>query len=73
MSDEARDKNLRGEGQEIERARIVAYLRKHELSANTNAENAETEESRTYQATIATAMKAMHEAIAGEFHWKSAL
>jgi hypothetical protein len=29
-----------------------------------------TEESRVYQATIAKAMTAMREAIAGEFHWR---
>ncbi len=60
----------RREGQRIERARIVAYLSKHEASAKAAAETVVTEESRVYQTTIAKAMTAMREAIAGEFHWR---
>jgi hypothetical protein len=60
----------RREGQRIERARIVAYLAKHEASAKAAAETVVTEESRVYQTTIAKAMTAMREAIAGEFHWR---
>jgi hypothetical protein len=60
----------RREGQRIERARIVAYLAKHEASAKAAAETVVTEESRVYQTTIAKAMTTMREAIAGEFHWR---
>ena len=60
----------RREGQRIERARIVAYLAKHEASAKAASETVQTEESRVYQTTIAKAMTAMREAIAGEFHWR---
>jgi hypothetical protein len=60
----------RREGQRIERARIVAYLAKHEASAKAAAATVLTEESRVYQTTIAKAMTAMREAIAGEFHWR---
>ena len=63
--------NSAGEGQRIERERIVAYLAKHEASSLAAAEAATTEESREYQTTIAKAMGAMRQAIAGEFHWKS--
>jgi hypothetical protein len=62
--------DARGEGQRIERERIVAYLAKHEASAKASAATVQTEESRVYQATIAKAMTAMREAIAGEFHWR---
>lgn len=60
-----------GEGQRLERERIVAYLAKHEASSLAAAEQATTDESREYQATIAKAMTAMRQAIADEFHWKS--
>ncbi len=63
----------RGEGQRIERERIVAYLSKHESNAKASAASATTDESRAYQETIAKAMTAMREAIAGEFHWKADL
>ena len=59
--------------QRRERERIVAYLAFHESSALDKARDADTEQSRTYQATIAKAMTAMREAIAGEFHWKAGL
>jgi hypothetical protein len=62
--------DARGEGQRIERERIVAYLAKHETSAKAAAATVTTEESRVYQTTIAKAMTAMREAIAGEFHWR---
>jgi len=61
------------ESRRIERARIVAYLSHHERSALARAEEAESEESRVYQTTIAKAMHAMAEAIEGEFHWKASL
>ncbi len=56
-----------------ERERIVAYLAHHERTARANADAASTDESRVYQTTIANAMKAMSEAIGGEFHWKARL
>ena len=62
--------DAREEGQRIERERIVAYLAKHEASAKAVAATVVTEESRVYQTTIAKAMTAMREAIAGEFHWR---
>ena len=62
--------DARAEGQRIERDRVVAYLAKHEASAKAAAETVTTEESRVYQTTIAKAMTAMREAIAGEFHWR---
>jgi len=62
--------DAREEGQRIERERIVAYLAKHEASAKAAAATVQTEESRVYQTTIAKAMTAMREAIAGEFHWR---
>jgi len=62
--------DARGEGQRIERERIAAYLAKHEASAKAAAATVVTEESRVYQTTIAKAMTAMREAIAGEFHWR---
>ena len=49
---------------------MVAYLAKHEASAKAAAATVVTEESRVYQTTIAKAMTAMREAIAGEFHWR---
>ncbi len=61
------------EGRRIERERIVAYLGHHEAGARAKAAAAETESSRTYQTTIANAMKAMKDAIEGEFHWKAEL
>ncbi|MFP5359025.1 MAG: hypothetical protein ACLGHM_00780 [Actinomycetes bacterium] len=61
------------EQRRVERERIVAYLAHHESGARAKAEAATTEESRTYQTTIANAMKAMGEAIGGEFHWKARL
>lgn len=57
--------DARSEGQRIERERIVAYLAKHEASAKVAAATVVTEESRVYQTTIAKAMAAMREAIAG--------
>jgi hypothetical protein len=65
--------SARAEGQAKERERIVAYLAFHEASALDKAIAATTEESRAYQSTIAKAMTAMREAIAGEFHWKAGL
>ncbi len=65
--------NQRGEGQQIERERIVAYLSKFEGNSKVAAETADTEESQIYQKTIASAMTAMRQAIAGEFHWKADL
>jgi hypothetical protein len=62
--------DAREEGQRIERERVVAYLAKHEATAKAAAETVQTEESRVYQTTIAKAMTAMREAIAGEFHWR---
>ncbi len=62
--------DARAEGQRIERDRVVAYLAKHEATAKAAAETVTTEESRVYQTTIAKAMTAMREAIAGEFHWR---
>ena len=62
--------DAREEGQRIERERVVAYLAKHEATAKAAAETVRTEESRAYQTTIAKAMTAMREAIAGEFHWR---
>lgn len=67
------DTEAREQGQRAERERIVAYLAFHERSAREKAELAQTDESRVYQSTIANAMKAMGEAIAGEFHWKASL
>ena len=67
------DTDARGEGQRVERERIVAYLAFHERSARAKAEQAQSDESRTYQSTIANAMKAMGEAIGGEFHWKASI
>ncbi|WP_296665454.1 hypothetical protein [Demequina sp.] len=55
----------------VERDRIVAYLAFHERGARAKADAATTDDSRVYQTTIANAMKAMGEAIAGEFHWKA--
>ena len=63
----------RGEGQRIERERIIAYLSTFEESSKVAAEAADTEESRIYQKTIASAMTAMRQAVAGEFHWKADL
>lgn len=70
---EAATADARGEGQRVERERIVAYLAHHEASAKAAADAATSDESRTYQSTIAKAMTAMREAIAGEFHWKADL
>ncbi len=67
------DTDARAEGQRVERDRIVAYLSFHEAGARTKADEAQTDESRAYQSTIANAMKAMREAIAGDFHWKASL
>ncbi|WP_062377856.1 hypothetical protein [Demequina pelophila] len=66
-------KELIDQGRAIERERIVAYLAHHEARARAAAAEATTEESRTYQATIANAMKAMGEAVGGEFHWRASL
>jgi hypothetical protein len=73
MTDDAAGDDARAEGQRIERERVVAYLAKHEAIAKAAIETASTDESRLYQTTIAKAMTAMREAIAGEFHWKSEL
>ncbi|WP_062464667.1 hypothetical protein [Demequina soli] len=62
-----------GDGRTVERDRIVAYLAFHERSARAKAEAADSEDSRAYQTTIANAMQAMREAIAGGFHWKADL
>ena len=67
------DTDARDEGQRVERERIVAYLAFHERSARAKADEAQTDESRVYQSTIANAMKAMGEAIGGEYHWKASL
>lgn len=67
------DTDARDQGQRAERERIVAYLAFHERTSREKADQATTEESRVYQSTIANAMKAMGEAIAGEFHWKASL
>ncbi|PKQ26109.1 MAG: hypothetical protein CVT64_06485 [Actinobacteria bacterium HGW-Actinobacteria-4] len=63
----------RAEGATRERERIVAYLAFHEASALDKASSADNDASRAYQTTIAKAMTAMREAIAGEFHWKAGL
>jgi hypothetical protein len=63
----------KADGQRIERERIVAYLAFHESSALDKANAADNDQSRLYQTTIAKAMTAMREAIAGEFHWKAGL
>ncbi|WP_062072784.1 hypothetical protein [Demequina sediminicola] len=57
-------------GQQVERERFAEYLAHFEAGSRTMAENAETEESRVYQTTIANAMGAMRRAITGEFHWQ---
>ncbi len=67
------EQEARNEGQRLERDRIVAYLAHHERSARAKAEEATTDESRVYQSTIANAMKAMVDAIGGDFHWKASL
>lgn len=67
------DTDARDEGQRAERERIVAYLAFHEAGARAKADEAQTDESRVYQSTIANAMKAMGEAIGGGFHWKASL
>lgn len=74
MSDDVHNPELKdagAAGQRLERERIVAYLAFHESSALDNAAAAQTDESRLYQTTIAKAMTAMREAIAGEFHWRA--
>ncbi|MDN4486642.1 hypothetical protein QQX10_00505 [Demequina sp. SYSU T00039] len=67
------DTDAHAAGQRAERDRIVAYLAFHEASARAKADQAESDDSRVYQSTIANAMKAMGEAIAGDFHWKAPL
>lgn len=76
MTEEENEPQLaqaRAEGATSERERIVAYLAFHEASALDKAGSATSDESRAYQSTIAKAMTAMREAIAGEFHWKAGL
>lgn len=57
-------------GQEAERARFAEYLAHFEARGRTLADEAETDESRVYQTTIANAMQAMRRAITGGFHWQ---
>lgn len=57
-------------GQEAERQRFAAYLEHYETTSRALADQAETDESRIYQTTIANAMKAMREASLGGFHWQ---
>lgn len=59
-------------GQEAERARFAEYLEHFESGSRRMAEEAETEESRVYQTTIANSMNAMRRAIQGGFHWQEA-
>lgn len=69
MSDQDVSEEFR-KGQEAERARFAEYLQHFENGSRKLAEEAETDESRTYQTTIANAMNAMRRAITGEFHWQ---
>lgn len=57
-------------GQQAERERFAAYLEHFEGSSRTMADNADNDESRVYQTTIANAMQAMRRAINGGFHWQ---
>lgn len=57
-------------GQEAERARFAEYLEHFESGSRRMAEDAETDESRVYQTTIANSMSAMRRAIRGGFHWQ---
>lgn len=57
-------------GQEAERARFAEYLEHFERGSRTLAEDADNEQSRVYQTTIANAMNAMRRAITGQFHWQ---
>ncbi|WP_062076450.1 hypothetical protein [Demequina globuliformis] len=69
MSDQDTSEEFR-RGQEAERARFAEYLEHFEKGSRTMAAEAETEQSRVYQTTIANAMNAMRRAITGEFHWQ---
>ncbi|WP_061960387.1 hypothetical protein [Demequina flava] len=69
MSDNETSEEFR-RGQEAERARFAEYLQSYEAGSRKLAEQAETEDSRVYQTTIANAMNAMRRAITGEFHWQ---
>lgn len=57
-------------GQEAERARFAEYLEHFESGSRRMADEAETDESRVYQTTIANSMNAMRRAIRGGFHWQ---
>ena len=57
-------------GQEAERARFAEYLEHFESGSRRMADEAETDESRVYQTTIANSMSAMRRAIRGGFHWQ---
>ncbi len=57
------------DGKTAERERIVGYLRYYEASSRRMAREATADASREYQTTIANAMKAMAEAIAGGYQW----
>lgn len=57
-------------GQMAERERFAEYLEHFMASSRELAANAETNESRVYQSTIANAMQAMRRAISGGFHWQ---
>lgn len=57
-------------GQQAERERFAAYLEHFEKSSRVKADEADNDESRVYQTTIANAMQAMRRAINGGFHWQ---
>lgn len=57
-------------GQEAERERFAEYLAHFEAGSRRMAEEAESEESKVYQTTIANSMNAMRRAIKGGFHWQ---
>ncbi|WP_297083668.1 hypothetical protein [uncultured Demequina sp.] len=57
-------------GQQEERERFAEYLAHFEKRGRRLAAEAESEESRTYQTTVANSMGAMRRAIQGGFHWK---